>query len=1225
MSITPVSPIVEMLIGGVWTDITDDVRLNSADSGGGIRIKRGVPNEGTVTEPTEVNFVLNNAGGKYSPKNELSVNYGLLGRNTPVRFGLLRRTETFGTAYTDTWGRLPSWTDRENKTVLGDKWRLMFSSANRFDVAGGVGTITQAAGSAYAMFGTFGDCEILVKVKSSVRDSEFGIVCRMADPAIDEQDWENGLGSWGPTGGSSTLALSTTQVHTGTTSALLTVAGSPVTAGARGAMKAVIPQRSYKARTWVRCSTARTVNGVITWKDEAGADLSTSSTGVAVAANTWTLIETDATCPDDAYYASFGPDMGSSPANGTLLHIDDLELMLNHFNGFTAYVTPGGTDSIRFGRLYPGGSTAVFQNLSTNFVAGDWWWMKAQFTGIRRAVKWWKDGTTEPADWTFVNADTQANDGRAQQPRAGMVGVFAKDGTSVVSFDSIQVTVWRAHAEVTQLPPRWDLSRQDQWVPISAKGLTRRLGQGRKALESPAKLFFTSYASTATAYAPLESFENAGNYVPNVVAGSTSQRSRNLQLGTPDQTGTLAMPGIAGFAEFNAADSYLRIRAKTGATPHTWSYFHFIRLPANPASDVVLYTVSATGTGWTWRVTLKTTGVVQVDALDYFGTVVGTNGALVYPIGTDIPIGSWMAMNLYVFSSAGTVTWALNFFRPGTTTIYTINGTFSGSAGVCLGADYQSSSAHVTAGNLNVAHALVYPGDLAFNTAAFLSAAYAYIGEEAITRYLRLGANAGIPVRTIGSTTDSKEMGAQGLSKTLDLMEETAEVDGGFLLEERGENALNIRSRVSLYNQIPIELDIDLGHLTEPLEPTDDDQATRNSVTVRRPNGGSATSIQTSGPLNVNDPEDDPDGVGLYESAPELNYHTDGQLLPAANWRRSVGTQDVVRYPSMTANLNSECYDDDPILTAEVLALDTGDVIKLTNREVSREPSLQMVQGYDEFFDQYDYMLTFNTKPAEIYTVGIVGFNTRLAGRWQSLAADYNAGTDVEISSATVAGHNLWVQVQDCPKAFPFDVMVAGVRARVTDVGRVINANPHMRNDISGWFASTGAMTYIRAVYTGDFFRPVGRMYNDTGGTAFLGSQSYGDVIAGKQYRGSSWLRVDDTTAQCGVDIYWLDSSYAYISNIGAASAAQTAADGWVHHTTIGTAPVGAEHCFITPYAEMANTKAMFWVDARVIQVDTANVSPQVLTIEQPTVNGADKLVASGTAITVADPWRLAF
>lgn len=78
---------VELYLGPVlgWVDITEDVRLTSASSGGGILINRGRENEATQVEHSRCSLVLNNRHGKYSPRNPDSPYYGLIRRNTPIR------------------------------------------------------------------------------------------------------------------------------------------------------------------------------------------------------------------------------------------------------------------------------------------------------------------------------------------------------------------------------------------------------------------------------------------------------------------------------------------------------------------------------------------------------------------------------------------------------------------------------------------------------------------------------------------------------------------------------------------------------------------------------------------------------------------------------------------------------------------------------------------------------------------------------------------------------------------------------------------------------------------------------------------------------------------------------------------------------------------------------------------------------------------------------------
>lgn len=1238
MSNTPVSPVVEMLIDGTWTDILDDVRLGDADSGGGIDITRGTPNEGNAAEPTQVNFVLNNAGGKYSPKNPYSENYGKLGRNTPVRIALSRRTDDFDRTESDSWGRMPSWTDTENETHLGDRWQVVGTSS-AFDITPGAATIQAATGYRMALFGTYGDVEIYTKVKVSDLTSEFGIVMRAADVDVgtDAGDFESGLGTWVAYGGTSTLQISTTQFHTGTQSLLLTVSGSPASTYPRCDGAPVTPGHSYRARMWVRCSISTTITASIDYLDADSNYISGGYNGVAVTADTWTVMEVTATAPDDAAFGSYGANLGGSPANGTLMWMDDVEFLdLTQSSFYTAYITPGSPDQLRLGTIdvATGRASAVSQNQSENVVAGDWWHMRAQMSGIRRRVRWWKDGDPEPTTWNWRTYETaRETSTSAVPPMVGRVGLFAKDGTALVTFEQVQVTVWRAHAEIAELPPRWDLSRRDRWVPIAARGILRRLGQGRKALESPVTLHLENY-TTSKMWIPLESVDGDAISAGNRIAGGADAITKNLSQGTVDTTGEFAAPGIGGCAVLDANDSYLIARALPGAAAGIWSLMCFLRVPSAVASDCLLYTVESSGTAKRYFIWYTSGGGLRVEARSDSNTILSQNNSLVY-FSPEIPQGSWVAANLYVFESGGTVSWAWNFHKPGTEDFFTINSTHAGTAGTFREVHFYSNSLLTAAGNLQIAHVFHYPGDLPFVTYDFARAAYAYFGEEAVSRYLRLTANAGVKATTTGYTSESKALGYQTASKLLDLLDECAQADDSILMEERDDFGLNMRTRESLWNQTPLDLSIDDGHLSEPLDPTADDQRTRNDVTVRRPNGGFYRSVQTEGPLNVNAPEDDVDGVGTYDESVELNYHTVDQLAPAANWRRSKGTIDESRYPQIKADLASSAYQDDAALTAELLAKDSGDVITVLNTEVDYRRIEQMIQQYTEHLDQYEHTLSFVAIPAAPWRVGVVGSTTRLGTRYQFLDGAFDAGTDVRLSAEVVGRpaalpyDGLWVQVADSPESFPFEIEIEGCRLSVHATGDVLNGNGYFDSGIDGWVGVDATLYWDR--YPGQYKSGVGALriigtvaasYN----WAEVDATLRATVVAGEDYQVSAWLMTDeDTVLDTAVDIDWFDASDTYLST-SSTTAVSTTAYEWVHVTGTHTAPVGAVYARPVPYTLFASVGDLLWADdVRIMPVSSFEASPQTLSVDQTPTNGVEKTLTDGAAISVVDPWRVAF
>lgn len=147
--------------------------------------------------------------------------------------------------------------------------------------------------------------------------------------AVLDGGFELGIGSWTPTGG--TLVASTAQAHSGSQSALLTVAGSPPNAlirspGTAGTSPAAAPGQSFTASMWVRCSVGRDVLCVIDFYN-GSTYLTSAFTTTTLVANTWTPISASGTAPASTTRVEYGPTMASSPANGTLLYIDDMNLI----------------------------------------------------------------------------------------------------------------------------------------------------------------------------------------------------------------------------------------------------------------------------------------------------------------------------------------------------------------------------------------------------------------------------------------------------------------------------------------------------------------------------------------------------------------------------------------------------------------------------------------------------------------------------------------------------------------------------------------------------------------------------------------------------------------------------------------------------------------------------------------------------------------------------------
>lgn len=891
-------------LADMWVAITDDCRLNSAHSGGGIKIKRGRPNESPIAEASECNLVLNNQAGKWSELNPASPYFGRLGRNQPIRVALRRIRDDFNHTETNTWGTTPTWVDSEQVTRSGYPWTIIGTAAN-FDMASGNATIQAVTGDQSVYLSTFADVDIKVRVMVSDRTSQFGVLLR-------------------------TNASGTEQIR--------------------------------------------------------------------------------------------------------------------------AVITPGGTDTFTIVRVASAVTLTLNTNMPFQVVANTWYWLRAQITGRRYRMKFWADGTDQPTQWDKTYADNrQITDGTFGA--TGGAGCFVRNGSALVTYSEIEFNVWRAHTEVVAFPVKFDLSQTDRWVPFKTRGILRRLGQGRKALDSALTHHLSQYVPGSLMWYPFESTDGiiGSNGVPGGIPAILSGASQE----SPELTGAKALPGVSGLIRMSEdTSSFLGQVSNHPNVNQAWTCLGFWQVDSLPASQQTLFQYTATGTGATWKVTVDNAGNIGVYAYDSVGNLVGSSVNAV--LGAVIPVGSWISCALYVFDSGGTVNWAWNLHRPEPgEPFYSINGTFAGSAGVFRSVSHTSNSVWTAAGGVRLAQFLHYTKDLPFVAADFANAAAAYKSETNINRFSRLCTDAGIPFSVIGDTnTHGHQMGAQLPAKRLDLLTDCAEVGAFNLEEDRDDFGLVLRSRQSVYNGPIFDMDVDGGHLVDPLDPAPDDQATRNDVTVSRPGGGFARAIQETGDLNINDPEADVDGVGVYDEQVEQNYYADAQLSAAANWRLSRGTLKVPRYPSLPADLTAEAYNTSLAITALMLSLDSGSLARVRNPQCHPSALIQGVQGYEEEIDQYDLDITVTSTPGDSYIVGVVGTTTRVEPAGIITADPIVVGTTTSFKCRRIDAslYGLWVPTATDAAVSNFDILIAGVRLHVNSITgssdpQTININAAPTND----------------------------------------------------------------------------------------------------------------------------------------------------------------------------------
>jgi hypothetical protein len=109
----PLPILVELLLGGAWTDITSYVYQRD-----GITITGGAFDEGEKPQPAQATITLNNRDGRFSPNNVSGAYYPNLKRNTQLRISLVNATSSSGNIYSGYrfWGTVADWPPQSDLT-----------------------------------------------------------------------------------------------------------------------------------------------------------------------------------------------------------------------------------------------------------------------------------------------------------------------------------------------------------------------------------------------------------------------------------------------------------------------------------------------------------------------------------------------------------------------------------------------------------------------------------------------------------------------------------------------------------------------------------------------------------------------------------------------------------------------------------------------------------------------------------------------------------------------------------------------------------------------------------------------------------------------------------------------------------------------------------------------------------------------------------------------------
>lgn len=689
--------------------------------------------------------------------------------------------------------------------------------------------------------------------------------------------------------------------------------------------------------------------------------------------------------------------------------------------------------------------------------------------------------------------------------------------------------------EISAWPQKWVPSGQTVWTSVEAAGILRRLGQGQKALDSTLRRRIPS--GNPVAYWPMEEDRDATRaYSP--MKGVAPAALTGVEFAAVD-----TLPSSRALPKLSAAGALSAIvpTMASGQWQVECVYNADDKAPPNSGTNADFLVVSSPdGTVRRWTITMRADHV-RLEGFNASGTaIVGHSVGIV----GDIYHG-WYRMRLYARDlGGGQMEYVIGYANVDGSTLQ-LGATITGTPGRVSAVT--GNWGPLTEG-WSIGHLSVMP--TAANT-IYDGSDSAYAGETAWQRMRRLCTEEGVPLARIAGPLTTERVGAQRSETLVALLQAAAEVDGGMLLEDRTRTGLLYRDRSSLYTQDPaLTLTYGVPGLAPPLEPVDDDTATRNDIIVSRDGGSSARAVLETGPLSVQQP---PDGIGLYDESVSLALNDDVQPEAHAFWRLHLGTFDGARYPSVRVLLHKA-----PALIPQVLALREGDVIRIKGLPgwVAYGDVDLIVTGSDSTLLPRTWEMTFTCVPA---------------WPWMTAQADHpvygKANTDGSELAGPITSTDTTPAVRTTaglpwttdPQETPFEVQFGGEVARVDAVGQLLNGNPWFDSSVSGWTGAAGSIAWSQAIVHP---RGSGSIRLTPGGSAESHSADadlspVGSVIPGALYKLCGWFYSPTGSPDIRPSVHWYTDAGVFISTSGIAQPAVPAGK-WTYLEATATAPATA-------------------------------------------------------------------
>lgn len=672
----------------------------------------------------------------------------------------------------------------------------------------------------------------------------------------------------------------------------------------------------------------------------------------------------------------------------------------------------------------------------------------------------WDDTTT--SEWALTADSGQST---ANSPR---VQIWTRYCPVAVSAYTMQAMPWYSGAADLQMSvlqvrgaaswnPRFhgfcmdftstaDLSGNDVRCAIEAGSVLRQRGQGT---QTPHSAFFRYLSnSDSVAYWPLE-----GGTLTGALASPINGVPQAL---IPPGTGTIEYGQDT--TSFTASDA-LPVLTSTYVQGYTPAYTaglgggaygaSYVQAAPTALNQGLLWALFAGGTIGTICITYTSTSSWTCQVFNTAGVKIADSGAIGGTVMVGVP-RVWY------------VTWNPNPTNPATQTdfgfgyidcITNLAPAFSfigvtGTVGTCsrVSVGQETTNTSFFDGGITVGHMAVarsgsnaasgtYGPTSTFPRQISVKAAIGWRIESGQERFLRICQEESIPLSapifqatTSASIAQRIILSDQLVDNALGILAVTQATDMGEMAESRCSTGLMYRTGASLTGQaVTAQIDYAGRMIAGRLQPVDDDQLTRNDITVTQQGGSSVEAYLPSGNLSIMNP---PQGVGIYTQSVDVNVYYQSKDLPQiAALYLAQGTVDQQRFKSVSMLLEAV-----PGSVTLLSSLDIGNRAQIINTPVWVQPgpSDVIILGLTERIGPIaEWHIDFNAKPYGVNAVMKLD-GTDVFARLDSGSATLQTAMNTTIATATV---NLATNIDAWGTLnLPYDILVGGERMTVTGV-----------------------------------------------------------------------------------------------------------------------------------------------------------------------------------------------